>query len=102
MSTESDRMIVEAISNKKILEFNYDGYHRIAEPHVYGRSNGTLQILVYQIEGGSSSGGLPQWRRADVDRISDMQVTNRDFAGRRPYPSGKHSSFDEVIMIVDP
>lgn len=48
-------LIMIAITEKKIIEFDYDGYHRIAEPHVYGMLDGKYEVLVYQIGGGSSS-----------------------------------------------
>ena|SRR5881397_850605 len=97
-----DSTIRAAISTKTIIEFEYDGYHRIAEPHVYGLKNGMSQLLVYQIEGQSSSGGLPQWRRFEIAKMSSLSMTSRNFLGRRPYPSGKHQDFDTVWLVVDP
>jgi len=98
MSTED--LIQSAITNKKLLKFNYHDYERIAEPHVYGVKDGREALLVYQIEGGSSSGGLPEWRRMFIDEISDMEILDRTFPGQRP-TSGKHSSFDTTIFVVD-
>ncbi|MGI0056574.1 MAG: hypothetical protein ACREAK_04280 [Nitrosarchaeum sp.] len=42
-----------------------------------------MQILegLNQIEGGSSSGGLPEWRRMFLDEISDMKILKRTFHG---------------------
>jgi len=94
--------IKDAIRNKNVIEFYYDGYNRIAEPHVHGISNGQYEILTYQIDGGSKSGGIPDWRRIKAFEIADLRVTDRKFKGRRPFPSGKHSPFDEIFDIVDP
>ena len=69
MSSGLDSTIRAAISKKAIIEFDYEGHHRIAEPHVYGLKNGVSELLVYQIEGGSSSGGLPQWRRVKIAKM---------------------------------
>ena len=99
MSTEE--LIQSAITDKKLLKFDYHGYERIVEPHVYGVKNGKGALLAYQIEGGSSSGGLPEWRRMFLDEISDIEILDRTFPGRRPTPSGEHSSFDNTILIVD-
>lgn len=85
---------------KKIIEFNYQGYHRIAEPHIYGIKDRKYQILVYQIAGGSSSGGLPEWRCMKLAEASEMILTQQYFNGPRPYLSGEHSSFDEIIAVV--
>jgi len=93
-------LIRSAITNKKLLKFNYHKFERIVEPHVYGVKDGREAILVYQIEGGSSSGGLPEWRRMFLDEISDMEILARTFPGQR-HTSGKHSSFDRIILVVD-
>jgi len=95
-----DSMIREAIENKKLLEYDYDGYHRITEPHVYERKDGQDAILVYQIGGGSKSGGIPNWRRMYLNEISNMTISDKTFLGRRQTPTGKHSSFDRTLMIV--
>ena len=93
-------LITSAIASKNIVEFDYHGYHRIVELHVYGIQQAREQLLVYQIAGGSSSGGLPEWRRMDVVGITNFALTVGTFAGPRPYPSGKHSSFDRIIAVV--
>jgi hypothetical protein len=97
---ETDRIIRSAILSKTIIEFEYDGYHRVAEPHVYGIKSGVIQLLVFQVAGGSSSGGLPQWRRIDLAMMSGLIETSRHFPGRRPNPSGEHSAFDETWAVV--
>ena len=93
--------IINAISNKKIIEFDYHEHHRIAEPHIYGILGGEEDILVYQTGGTSSSGGIPEWRRMHLSEISNLIVTDQTFAGRRETPTGKHSSFDRTFAIVD-
>ena len=95
-----NKQIVNAIRNKKMIEFDYGGHHRIAEPHVYGRNGGVEQLLIYQVGGGSSSGGLPEWRRVDVPRMSGLVILEKTFPGPRPNPSGQHSSWDETYEIV--
>lgn len=96
-----DEMIRTAIMNKNIIEFSYHNHGRIAEPHVYGVHNGRKQLLVYQIGGQSSSGNIPGWRRVNVDEITSARITPQTFAGQqRPYPSGEHSRFDEVLAVV--
>jgi hypothetical protein len=93
-------LIGVAIANKKIIEFDYHGHHRIAEPHVYGIHEGKEQVLVYQIGGTSSTGGIPEWRRMDVSEITNLEVSEKVFAGPRPTQSGKHTNFDKMIAVV--
>ena len=94
-----DVMIREAISEKKLLVFDYDGYHRIAEPHVYGRKDNKNEILVYQIGGKSSTGEL-KWKRMEMRKIANMRVLNKAFPGIRP-SKGRHSPWDFIYHIVD-
>jgi hypothetical protein len=74
-----DSLIKTAISEKRIIEFKYDGYQRIAEPHVHGILDGVYQLLVYQIGGRSSSSGIPNRRRFKKNKISKMVITGQTF-----------------------
>lgn len=94
------QILESAIANKKLVQFQYSGHPRIAEPHVLGISGSAVQFLGYQIGGSSSSGGIPEWRRFDLNKISALQATDESFPGKRPFPSGKHSQWDRVIAIV--
>lgn len=94
------RVIEEAIRTKSVIRFNYGNHERVAEPHVLGLSKGTIKVLCYQIAGSSSSGDLPEWRRFDLGDIDDLTFTGQHFPGPRPIPSGRHSSWDRVILIV--
>jgi len=93
-------LIKQAIREKKLVEFNYSGHHRIIEPHVLGVNNGITQLLGYQIGGSSMSGGIPDWRRFDLLNISGLSIKADTFPGRRAFPSGRHSSWDNQIAVV--
>lgn len=95
-----NQQIIKAIREKKIIKFDYQGYPRVAEPHVYGHNQGVDQLLVYQIRGGSSSGILPDWRRVDVGGMINLVVTEETFHGPRSNPSGRHSKWDGTYEIV--
>jgi len=95
-----NQQIIKAIREKKVIEFDYQGYHRVAEPHVYGQNQGVDQLLVYQIRGGSSSGRLPNWRRVDLQGMINLIVTEETFHGPRTNVSGRHSTWDITYEIV--
>lgn len=99
----NQQLIEQAIRGKSVIEFTYRNHRRVVEPHVLGIKDGAVQILGYQIGGSSSSGGqLPEWRRFDLDNMVGLTVTAHVFAGRRPFPSGRHSSWDREILVVAP
>jgi hypothetical protein len=95
-----DTLIRRAIAGRLLVAFTYHGHHRVGEPHVYGRTNGRVQLLIYQTGGTSSSGRLPDWRRCDVDEITGLRVQQQTFRGSRRSPSGDHSDWDETWAIV--
>jgi hypothetical protein len=95
-----DALIRQAISERRLVQFMYQGYTRIGEPHVYGRNDGVSQLLIYQTGGGSRSGRLPDWRRCDLPQITAFQLMNETFPGSRPNPSGRHSAWDQTFAIV--
>jgi len=95
-----ENTILLGIREKKILSFDYKGFQRIAEPHVYGIKDRDLQLLAYQIAGKTSEGLLPDWRRFSLKLITNLKITNQNFAGKRPFPSGKHSQWDKQIAVV--
>lgn len=95
-----DKLIRQAIAEKKIVEFQYKRYSRIGEPHIYGQYRGVNQLLIYQVRGGSNSGGLPEWRRVDLSQVSDFKVLNENFPGPRQNSSGQHSGWDQIFAFV--
>jgi len=94
-----DTMIREAMSEKKLLSFDYDGYHRIVEPHVYGMKNERNGMLVYQVRGQSSQGTLG-YRRMYLGKIANMKVLDEKFLGQREIKD-EHSKWDFIYYIVD-
>jgi hypothetical protein len=93
--------IEEAIRHKKLLQVDYKGGTRIIEPHLLAVQGGRIGVMSFQLEGYSSSGGLPEWRRIYLDEMVNLVVLSRKFAGRRPFPSGRHSSWDQVLLVVE-
>ncbi len=78
-------LICKAMAEMKLLEFYYDDYYRIVEPHTYGLSGNENEMLVaYQIKGGSKEGSLPGWRQFDLDKIERINILNETFRELRP------------------
>jgi hypothetical protein len=100
-STSSvDQVVREAIAAKRLIQFEYEGYLRIAEPHDYGVIGGEHQLLVYQIGGQSRSGTIPNWRLVRVTAMKEVRMLSKEFAGGRSIPSGRHKKWDQLIARV--
>src|SRR6185312_10896232 len=65
-----DHLLRTAIEQTRLLRLRYRNKERIVEPHDYGRHNGVIKLLTWQI-GGASSGPLPNWRWMETGLISD-------------------------------
>jgi hypothetical protein len=91
-----------AIQNKRLIEFEYQGKPRTAEPHDYGIIDGVRKLLVYQLRGESKSGRLPDWRLVEIPDIKKLRVSDEQFRGGRSVPSGRHKKWDELFIRVSP
>jgi len=76
--------ICEAIENRLMLRLSYNGGQRLIEPHCYGEGNKGHDLLrVFQVDGFSVRGGIPDWRLFIVNKVSDLTLTNIEFDGPR-------------------
>jgi hypothetical protein len=76
--------IIDAIKNRRVLSFIYDGYHRVVEPHAVGSSTAGNDVLrCYQTEGGHVTLGH-DWDLCELSKISTLQLTGGNFANARP------------------
>jgi len=78
-----DAEIRQAIADKQLVEFSYQNFIRIAEPHAYGSMGGVEQLLAYQIRGGSRSRNLSKWASVALPQMTDFSVLDETFAGKR-------------------
>jgi hypothetical protein len=102
LSSSIHRLLRTAIASKRIIQFDYDNYPRIAEPHDYGTIGGEKQLLIYQIGGESRSGKIPNWRMVRVAAMKRVRMLSKAFAGGRAIPSGRHKRWDQLFARVAP
>ena len=97
MNTQA--MVKKAIENKMLLDFEYEGQHRIGEPHVLGTSHDKVQVLVWQTEGRTTSNDddLPNWRRFNITDMEKLKVLDESFSAR---DMGKGAPFDKLIATT--
>ena len=88
--------IIEAIENKNLVEFNYDGELRVVEPHCYGLSTKGNEVLrAYQVDGYSSSGNMG-WKMYDIGKADNINVLEDTFdKSRSGYQKGD-KGMDEI------
>jgi hypothetical protein len=95
-----NKEILQAIAGKKVVAFIYQNYIRIAEPHIYGFFRGSDRLIVWQIRGGPSSAQLPSWLSVAVPQISEFQVLDETFSGKRADSASHHLQWDATFAMV--
>lgn len=77
--------ICNAIKQRELIEFNYDGFYRKVEPHTLGVSKkGNDLLAAYQVEGGSKEGNVPGWKQFNLEKIERLNVLAESFTTPRP------------------
>lgn len=95
-----DRLLREAIAGRRLIKFMLDGITRVAEPHDYGTLKGVDRVLVYQVGGGSRSGGLPDWRLVTIDKMSRLEVLDRTFAAPQETLNKRRHHWERLFASV--
>jgi len=79
-----NEIIIEAIENRKLLEFYYKNHYRIVEPHTFGiSSKGNENLSAFQIDGTSERNNVPDWGLFSIDKIVALKILNESFLGTR-------------------
>jgi predicted DNA-binding transcriptional regulator YafY len=76
--------ICEAIRNKQLIQFRYDGLIRIVEPHLLGETTaGNDALSAYLVRGYTESDRRPYWRLYKLDEMSAIVILDETFEGPR-------------------
>jgi len=76
--------ICNAIKQRELIEFYYDGFYRKVEPHTLGVSKkGNDLLAAYQVEGGSKEGKVPEWKQFNLEKIERLNVLAESFTNPR-------------------
>ena len=96
-----ERMIIEAIENCKLIEFNYKDKVRIVEPYTFGVSSTGKDVLsAFQVEGGSSSSDDLGWRLFSIGKINNLRVSDISFQAIRDGYNPNDSRMQEIYITA--
>lgn len=89
--------IRSAIEGMRLIEFQYKGTWRKAEPYLLGyNQKDHLCLSAFQIEGGSGY----SWRAFLVNEISNLNVTDDEFHTIRDGYNPNDSTMNRVICAL--
>ncbi|MCW5829636.1 MAG: WYL domain-containing protein [Deltaproteobacteria bacterium] len=90
-------LITDAVRERRVLTFTYDGFERQVEPYTYGKlTTGYEGLRAFQTGGGSRSGNQPMWRLFHVNRIRGLALTEDRFTNPRPDYNPQDSDFRTI------
>jgi hypothetical protein len=74
------QMICEAIRRHALLEFDYDGHHRIVQPYCHGVGSKRREMLrAIQVGGSSRTGAFGFGKLWRVDKMERLRIGNDPF-----------------------
>jgi len=88
--------INEAIENRNLITFQYEGGLRRVEPFLTGvhRDTGNDILRAWFVSGVSKSGQYNTWKMYTIDKMSNIEIMDETFTGSRPgfNPNDDHMS----------
>jgi hypothetical protein len=76
--------ICNAIRGKNLIQFHYNGFDRLVEPHCYGVTTaGNEGLRAFQVGGYSNSGEMG-WKMFDLGLAFDIVMLDQTFLAPRP------------------
>lgn len=78
--------ICDAINSRRLVEFDYDGHHRVVQPAAAGphATTGNPVLRGYQVGGTGKTRRVPFWDLFLVDKIENLVVLDETFASDPP------------------
>lgn len=75
-------ILIDAVSDRKVVAFDYDDKPRLVEPHAVGlNKKGALVMRGFQVTGDSATSSFA-WKLFTVDKIQNLAVL--DLASQAP------------------
>ena len=96
-----DAQLRLAIEKKRLVQLEYAGVSRVAEPHDYGLIDAVPRLLIYQRrKAGDASKSSRGWRLLYISDVKDCVVLDDTFAGTRGDAHGHHYDWDVLYARV--
>lgn len=91
--------IANAINNRQLIEFDYDGHHRKVIPAACGShiSTGNDVLRGYQVGGTSATRPVPLWDMFIIAKISNLQVLVETFTELPPHYSRDDKHISPIV-----
>lgn len=96
-------IVCEAIGAQRMLEFDYDGHHRVVQPYCHGLTRKGAEILrAVQINTDSRSGGRPFGKLWTVAKMQNLHIVGETFDADNPDYNCNDTAMAEIHCRVEP
>ena len=93
-------LLCQAITDKHLVQFKYDGRSRIVEPFCCGiNKTGNYVLRGFQLRGSDKTKPLC-WRLYELPEISQLSVTQHSFKGKRSDYNPEDSTTTEIFCRI--
>jgi len=95
--------ICDAIAGRQMLEFDYDGFHRVVHPYCHGFSRkGAETLRAVQVNSGGRSGGRGYGKLWTVAKMQNLRVVAQTFDTDDPDYNPNDTALLEIHCSVTP
>jgi hypothetical protein len=100
---ELEHKLCEAIADQRILEFDYDGYHRVVQPYCHGFTSKRAEVLrAVQVNADSRSDGRRFGKLWTVAKMRNLRVAAETFDADDPDYNPNDTAMSEIHCRVEP
>ena len=93
----SQKFLLEAVQDKKVVTFTYLGVSRVVEPYALGLSpEGDITLMGWEMSGMGAEG----WRNYLIDKMRCTQLTSQYFRDARSDYSPEDLQMQHVLAWV--
>lgn len=92
--------ICGAIRDRILLEFDYDGLHRVVAPYCHGFSSKGEVLRAIQVRGDSHSHGMGFGKLWAVEKMQNLRQTAESFVPDDPHYNPKDSAMTTIHCSV--
>jgi hypothetical protein len=102
MSPKVESAICDAVQGLLVLEFDYEGHHRVVNPYCHGFTRPREETLrAVQVEGASASGRFGFGKLWTVAKIRNLRTTGRTFVPDDPDYNPNDTAMIEIHCRVE-
>jgi hypothetical protein len=97
-----DERVCQAIRERRLLEFDYDGKRRVTEPYCHGTSTtGKESVRALQVGGNTRPGGFGFGKMWTIAKMADVSVSQTTFVPDDPNYNPDDSAMSAIHCRIE-